>query len=164
MCKKNFGSKYQLSSQEKIEILNKKNNYENTRSSLIEALKIIQKYRGWISRESMYAISNLLKISESDVEEVATFYSQIFRQRVGRNIIRYCDSVVCYIAGYEKIKRVLETTLNVQIGNTTSDFRFTLLPVCCLGNCDKAPAIMINDDIYSNVKPEIVINLLELYQ
>lgn len=152
-----------LSNEEKTEILDEINNYEDPRSSSIEALKIVQKYRGWISREAIFAIADLLKISESDLEEIATFYSQIFRQPVGRNIIKYCNSVVCYINGCEKIKKTLEQVLEIRVGGTTVDCRFTLLPICCLGNCDKSPTIMINDDVYFNVEPDMIINLLEVY-
>lgn len=98
------------------------------------------------------------------MESVATFYSQIYRQPVGRNIIRYCDSVVCYLTGYEKIKKFLEDYLCVETGNTTKDGRFTLLPVCCLGNCDKGPTIMINEDLHSRLNPDLIPNLLELYK
>ena len=66
-------------------------------------MKIVQKKRGWISDQAIYAIAEILQINPSDVEGVATFYSQIFRQPVGRNIIRYCDSVVCFLTGYKKI-------------------------------------------------------------
>lgn len=95
---------------------------------------------------------------------MATFYSQIFRQPVGRNIIRYCDSVVCFLTGYQKIKITLEKYLKIKIGETTEDKRFTLLPVCCLGNCDKGPTIMINEDTYSLLTPESIPCLLESYK
>jgi len=72
--------------------------------------------------------------------------------------------VVCYLTGYEKIKKFLEDYLFIKIGNTTVDGRFTLLPVCCLGNCDKAPTIMINEDLYSHLNPDLIPNLLELYK
>lgn len=160
---KKISIKIELTIQEKTEILNVIKNYEDIRSSLIEVLKIVQKNRGWISRELVSEISSILKVSKCDVEEVATFYSQIFRQPVGRNIIKYCDSAVCYINGCEKIKHSLEHKLNISIGQTTEDFRFTLLPICCLGNCDKSPTIMINDDLYSNLTEFSVVKLLESY-
>lgn len=130
----------------------------------IEALKIVQKRRGWISDQAIHEISKILNLNASEVESVATFYSQIYRQPVGQNIIRYCDSVVCYIMGYKKIKKTLENYLSIQIGQTTKDGKFTLLPVCCLGNCDKSPAIMINEDLYSHLTPESTISLLESYK
>ncbi|MGL5310225.1 MAG: NAD(P)H-dependent oxidoreductase subunit E, partial [Plesiomonas shigelloides] len=82
----------------------------------------------------------------------------------GRHVIRYCDSVVCYITGYQAIQKKLETRLGIKPGQTTSDQRFTLLPVCCLGNCDKSPTLMIDDDTHSHVSPESVDLLLEKYE
>ncbi|QCI23712.1 NADH-quinone oxidoreductase subunit NuoE [Buchnera aphidicola (Macrosiphoniella sanborni)] len=156
--------KFKLTNEEIQEINNQKKYYENFRSISIEALKIVQKKRGWICDQAIYAIAEILKIHPSEVEGVATFYSQIFRQPVGRNIIRYCDSVVCFLTGYKNIKITLEKCLKVKIGQTTQDNKFTLLPVCCLGNCDKGPTIMINEDLYSFLTPESIPHILESYK
>ncbi|CAL4320155.1 NADH-quinone oxidoreductase subunit E [Buchnera aphidicola (Protaphis terricola)] len=161
---KEISTKFVLSSSEINEIEYQKKYYENYRAISIEALKIVQKKRGWVSDQAIIEISKILNISPSDIESVATFYSQIYRQPVGRNIIRFCDSVVCYLTGYKKIQKFLEQHLLIKIGNTTLDKRFTLLPVCCLGNCDKSPTIMINDNLYSKVTPESILNLLESYK
>ncbi|QFQ32954.1 NADH-quinone oxidoreductase subunit NuoE [Buchnera aphidicola (Aphis fabae)] len=159
-----MSTKFVLSSFEINEIENQKKHYESYRAIAIEALKIVQKQRGWVSNQAIVEISKILNISASDVESIATFYSQIYRQPVGRNIIRYCDSVVCYLTGYQKIKKVLEKHLSIQTGHTTIDKRFTLLPICCLGNCDHSPTIMINEDLHSKLTPESVLNLLESYK
>ncbi len=127
-------------------------------------MKIVQKQRGWVSDQAIIEISKILNISLSDIEGIATFYSQIYRQPVGRNIIRYCDSVVCYLTGYQKIKKALEKHLSIKTGQTTLDKRFTLLPICCLGNCDKSPTIMINEDLHSKLTPESIPHLLESYK
>lgn len=156
--------KFKLTNEEIYEIENQKKYYENFRSISIEALKIVQKKRGWICDQAIYAIAEILKINPSDVEGVATFYSQIFRQPVGRNIIRYCDSVVCFLTGYQEIKITLENLLQVKNGETTKDNKFTLLPVCCLGNCDKGPTMMINEDTYSCLTPASIPYILELYK
>lgn len=152
-----------LTKNEIYEIEKEKKGYENSRAVLIEALKIVQKYRGWISDNVIYALSKILQISQSEIEEVATFYNQIFRQPVGKNIIRYCDSFVCYIAGYKKIKKEIENILNIKPGETTKDKKFTLLPTCCLGKCDKSPSIMINNDTYFSLNSSMIFNLLEKY-
>ncbi|WP_367682243.1 NADH-quinone oxidoreductase subunit NuoE [Buchnera aphidicola] len=154
---------FALTSFEINEIEKRKKHYENSRSVSIEALKIVQQKRGWISDQSIIEIAKILNLHPSEIESVATFYSQIYRQPVGRNIIRYCDSVVCYLTGYEKIKQALEDYLLIKIGSTTKDGKFTLLPVCCLGNCDKSPTIMINDDLHSNLNPDLIPKLLKLY-
>lgn len=153
-----------LSSEEYSAIKVECGNYANIRAVSIEALKIVQKNRGWVSDNAIILIAKILRIPASDVEGVATFYNQIFRKPVGKYIIRYCDSVVCYITGCEKLKITLENFLNIKIGETTPDRKFTLLPTCCVGMCDIAPIIMVNEDIYSNVVASHVMNLLSLYK
>ncbi|PWC10218.1 NADH-quinone oxidoreductase subunit NuoE [Brenneria roseae subsp. americana] len=153
-----------LSDAERDAIEHEKHHYEDARAASIEALKIVQKQRGWVPDGAISAIADVLGIPASDVEGVATFYSQIFRQPVGRHIIRYCDSVVCHINGYQGVQAALERKLSIKPGQTTFDGRFTLLPTCCLGNCDKGPSMMIDDDTHSHVKPEDIESLLEQYQ
>ncbi|WP_367680617.1 NADH-quinone oxidoreductase subunit NuoE [Candidatus Fukatsuia anoeciicola] len=152
-----------LSNEEYAAIEQEKYYYENACAASIEALKIVQKKRGWVSDDAIYAIADILDIPVSDVEGVATFYSQIFRQPVGRHVIRYCDSVVCFINGYQGLQLAIEKKLSIKPGQTTVDGCFTLLPTCCLGNCDKGPTIMIDEDTYSYLKPEDIEQLLERY-
>lgn len=161
---KPFTETFELSQGEREAIEYKKDHYEDARSCSIEALKIVQKNRGWVPDGAIEAIAQVLGISGSDIEEVATFYSQIFRQPVGRHVILYCDSVVCYIMGYQKIQAALEQCLNIKSGHTTSDGRFTLLPTCCLGNCDKGPVMMVDEDTHNYLIPENIGPLLEQYQ
>ncbi|MBC8948220.1 MULTISPECIES: NADH-quinone oxidoreductase subunit NuoE [Xenorhabdus] len=155
--------KFVLSADERNAIEQEKHHYEDPRAASIEALKIVQKQRGWVPDGAIYAIAEVLDIPASDVEGVATFYSQIYRQPVGRHIIRYCDSVVCHITGYQGVQAAIESCLNIRPGQTTADGRFTLLPTCCLGNCDKGPTMMIDEDTHSYVKPEEIEKLLEQY-
>ena len=79
------------------------------------------------------------------------------------SIIRVCDSMVCYIGGHESVVSEIQSKLGIGLGETTADGRFTLLPVCCLGNCDKAPAMMIDDDTFGDLQPAGVAKLLEGY-
>jgi len=155
--------RFALSEQERSAIEHEMHHYEDSRAASIEALKIVQKGRGWVPDGAINAIAEVLGIPPSDVEGVATFYSQIFRQPVGRHIIRVCDSMVCYIGGHESVLSAIQNQLGIGLGQTTADERFTLLPVCCLGNCDKAPALMIDDDTYGNITPAQVVELLEAY-
>lgn len=145
-------------------ITEEKKNYLDIKAVSIEALKIVQCSRGWISDNLMYEISKVLCIPVSQLEEIATFYNQIYRQPVGCNVIKYCDSVVCYIMGCNKIQSSLESILKIKTGKTTLDNKFTLLPISCLGNCDKAPSLMINDITYSNVTIDSIPILLEKYK
>ena len=155
--------RFVLSETERSAIEHEMHHYEDPRAASIEALKIVQKERGWVPDGAAAAIGTIRGIPASDVEGVATFYSQIFRQPVGRHIIRVCDSMTCYIGGHESVLESIKCTLGIVPGQTTADGRFTLLPVCCLGNCDKAPALMIDDDTHGNVAPADVAKLLEAY-
>ena len=156
--------RFALSDSERSAIEHELHHYEDSRAASIEALKIVQKARGWVPDGAIAAIGEIIGIPASDVEGVATFYSQIFRQPVGRHIIRVCDSMVCYIGGHESVVSSLQQQLGIGLGETSSDGRFTLLPVCCLGNCDKAPALMIDDQTFGDVQPGDVAELLENYQ
>ena len=155
--------RFTLSDAERAAIEQEMHHYEDPRAASIEALKIVQKARGWVPDGACDAIGEILGIPASDVEGVATFYSQIFRMPVGRHIIRVCDSMTCYIGGHESVLDSLRQHLGIEPGQTTGDGRFTLIPVCCLGNCDKAPALMIDDDTYGDVTPGGVLQLLEAY-
>lgn len=155
--------RFELSETERSAIEHEMHHYEDSRAASIEALKIVQKQRGWVPDGAIPAIADILGIPDSDVEGVATFYSQIFRQPVGRHIIRVCDSMVCYIGGHESVVGEIQKQLGIGLGQTTTDGRFTLLPVCCLGNCDKAPAMMIDDDTFGDLRPDGVAKLLEAY-
>ena len=138
-----------LTPQERDAIEHEKHHYEDARAASIEALKIVQKQRGWVPDGAIPAIAEILNIADSDVEGVATFYSQIFRQPVGRHVIRLCDSVVCFITGYQSVLSALQDQLGIGLGETTTDGGVTLLPVCCLGNCGKGPTLMIDNDTHA---------------
>ncbi|MNF28739.1 NADH-quinone oxidoreductase subunit E [compost metagenome] len=155
--------RFALSDSERSAIEHEMHHYEDPRAASIEALKIVQKARGWVPDGAADAIGAILGIPASDVEGVATFYSQIFRQPVGRHIIRVCDSMTCFIGGHESVVTSIQQQLGIDLGQTSADGRFTLLPVCCLGNCDKAPALMIDDDTFGDVQPGDVAELLEAY-
>jgi NADH-quinone oxidoreductase subunit E len=111
------------------------------KAAVIEALKIVQNQRGWISDESVEAVAEHLEMSPAEVDSVATFYNLIFRKPVGRHVILLCDSISCYVMDYQKIYEGLQQQLNIKFGQTTTDQRFTLLPNACLGCCDHAPAL-----------------------
>ena len=94
---------------------------------------------------------------------MATFYNMIFRRPVGRHVIKVCDSISCFLTGYDALKDALMAQTGLGYGETGADGRYTLLPVCCLGNCDKGPTLMIDDDTHGPVAPADVPALLERY-
>jgi NADH-quinone oxidoreductase subunit E len=132
-------------------------------AAVIEALKIVQHHRGWISDESVDAIAAYLQMSSAEVDSVATFYNLIFRKPVGRHVILVCDSISCYVMKYGDIYKALQEKLNIKFGETTSDQCYTLLPNCCLGCCDHAPALMIDNDLYKDVTVTMLDRILKTY-
>jgi NADH-quinone oxidoreductase subunit E len=157
------GEPYSLHADDAARIEEEIRRYENPRAASIGALKIVQKRHGWVPDAAIPAIGRLLGIPASDVEGVATFYSLIFRRPVGRHVIKLCDSVACFLTGYEDLKRAVCGELAIELGETTADGRFTLLPICCLGACDRGPALMIDDDTHFAVSPQGIARLLEHY-
>jgi len=153
-----------LSEQEKLEINTELSHCEFKQSAAIDALKIIQKHRGWVSDEAIKDVSALLEMSAHELDAVATFYSMIFRKPVGRHVILVCDSISCWIMGYNPLLDLLKTKLGIAFGETTQDERFTLLPISCLGACDRAPAMMVDDELYGPVSPEMMEGLLDKYK
>ena len=152
-----------LTEEEKKEIQEEIKQYPYPAVACIDALKIVQHRHGWVSDEYVKDIAELLNISNEEVDGVATFYSRIYRKPVGRNVILVCDSVSCMVMGYESIYKYLSVKLGVKFGETTSDGRFTLLPISCLGDCDHAPAMMINTDHFNNLTIEKIESILNNY-
>jgi NADH-quinone oxidoreductase subunit E len=138
--------------------------YPDKKAVGLEALKIVQKHQGWVSDESMLAISKYLDIPVSELEGVATFFNLVYRQPVGDNVILYCASVSCWIMGCEDVLSHLKSRLGIEYGQTSDDNAFTLLPVPCLGDCDRAPVMMVGKDLHRNLTNEKVDQILEKYR
>ncbi|MEK6806015.1 MAG: NADH-quinone oxidoreductase subunit NuoE [Pseudomonadota bacterium] len=141
-----------LSPDETKEIEHELAHYEQPSAAAIEALKIVQKHRGWVSDEAVADIAAKLGTSSAAVDSVATFYNLIYRRPVGKHVIHVCDSVTCWMMGQPKLNAQLEQKLGVKPGQTTKDGRFTLLPIVCLGTCDRAPAMMIDQDTHRDLE------------
>jgi NADH-quinone oxidoreductase subunit E len=152
-----------LTDQEKKEIQQELGKYAQKRAAGPEALKIVQRHRGWVSDENLGDVASFLDMTEEELDSVATCYNLIFRRPVGRHVILICDSVACWIMGYEDLFDHLKQRLGIGLGQTTSDGRFTLLPVACLGACDKAPAMMIDEKLYVNLSISKLDEIIELY-
>ena len=137
--------------------------YDDPRAASIGALKIVQKRHGWVPDAAIPAIGRLLGISAADVEGVATFYSLIFRRPVGGTSSRSAIAWRACSPATRKSGTKFAGQLGVGLGETTADGRFTLLPICCLGACDKGPVLMIDDDTHFDVSPRDIARLLERY-
>jgi NADH-quinone oxidoreductase subunit E len=133
-------------------------------SASVEALNIVQRHRGWVSDDAMKDVAAVLDMTADELDAVATFYSFIFRKPVGRHVILVCDSISCWVMGYNPLIARIMKKLGIGFGETTGDKRFTLLPISCLGACDRAPAMMVDEDLYGPVTPEIMNSILERYK
>jgi NADH-quinone oxidoreductase subunit E len=152
-----------LSAEEEREIASELAHSVDKRSACIEALKTVQRRRGWVSDEAIRDLAPLLEMSPHELDSVATFYSLIFRKPVGRHVILLCDSISCWIVGHEEIRDCLQEKLGIALGETTADERFTLLTVPCLGACDRAPAMMIDGDLHTELSADKIGAILEGY-
>ncbi|MFC4253021.1 NADH-quinone oxidoreductase subunit NuoE [Sinimarinibacterium flocculans] len=141
-----------LTEEENREIDRERAHYEQPRAATIEALKIVQKHRGWVSDDAVAGIAARLGSSPAAVDAVATFYNLIYRRPVGRHVVHVCDSVSCWVMGQTKLSDLLKARLGIDYGQTTPDGRFTLLPICCLGTCDRAPAMLIGEDTHRDLE------------
>ena len=104
-------------------------------------------------------------MSAEDLDGVATFYNLIFRRPVGKHVIQVCDSVGFSIMGYDRMRGIILTLrLGIKPGETTADGQFTLIPICCLGTCDRAPAMLVDDRLYRDLSPEKIDGILEEYR
>ncbi len=152
-----------LSRTEIAEIEQAASHYPDRRGACIDALRIVQRHRGWVSDAAVIELAALLAMTPDELDGVATFYSLIFRRPVGRHTILLCDSVSCWILGYERLRAHLRARHGVDFGHTTSDGRFTLLPVPCLGACDHAPAMMVDEDLHVDLTPQALDEALTRY-
>jgi NADH-quinone oxidoreductase subunit E len=120
----------------------------------IDALKIVQEHRGWVSDESLRAIARHLEMSPEELEGIATFYNLIYRRPVGEKVILLCNSITCWIKNCDKIQQKISEQLGIGLGETTADNQYTLLPVTCLGACDRAPVMMVGKELEQDLSTE----------
>jgi NADH-quinone oxidoreductase subunit E len=152
-----------LSPEEIREIEDEARLYPDRKAAAIDALKIVQEHRRWISDESLREIADFLGMTAEDLDGIATFYNLIHRKPVGRHVIHVCNSVSCWIMGCDAVLSELGDRLQVQPGGTTADGRFTLLPIQCLGHCERAPAVMIDHEMHGDLSAGGIGEVLEKY-
>ena len=144
---------------EKIEALVKR--YPVKRSALLEVLHIVQEEWGYIDQEGEETVAEILDLEPVRVHEVVSFYTMYERKPVGKHIIRVCRNLTCTLMGAESLISYLKRKLKVEEGGTTSDGRFTLETVECLGACEIAPVMQIDGEFYGNLTPEKIDRILE---
>ena len=140
------------------EILKK---YPDRKSTLLPVLHLAQKEFGWISKETMQYVADLLEIPVMQVYETATFYTMYNKKPVGKHHVQVCTNISCSLMGSDHIVDYLSKKLNIKPGETTPDENFTLTEVECLGACGTAPVMMIGDDYYENLDEKKIDEILD---
>ena len=152
-----------LTQQEHDEITDELAHYPNKQAVCIDAMLIVQRHRGWVSDEALSDIGELLGMSTTDLDGVATFYNLIRRKAVGKHVAMICDSVSCWIMGCDQLRQHVCDKLGVSLGGTTADGQLTVLPIVCLGACDRAPAMMVDGELHTDLNPQRVDEVLAHY-
>ncbi len=138
-----------------------KNKYPDPRSALLPALHIAQNEVGWVTRQAMEDVGQLLGVAVDQVEEVATFYTMFYTEPVGVYVLEVCKTAPCSYLGADEIIDYISTKLGIQPGETTPDGMFSLFRVECLAACHRAPIMQVNHRYYQDLTPEKVDQLIE---
>ncbi|HOO69227.1 MAG TPA: NAD(P)H-dependent oxidoreductase subunit E [Bacteroidales bacterium] len=133
------------------------------RRSLLPILQGVVEQEKYLSEFSMLTISRELNIPVTEVYGTATFYSFLECKKMGKYIIRICKTITCSMKGEKQILLAIEDMLKIKVGETTQDGKFTLLETNCLGFCHKAPAMLINNEVYTELTPEKIREILTSY-
>lgn len=137
--------------------------YGRKRHNLLPILQGVVEKEKYLSESSMIEIARELDIPAADVFGTATFYSFLEHKKMGRYIIRVCKTITCSMKGKNQILLAIQEMLKIGVGETTSDGLFSLVQTNCLGFCHKAPTMLINDEVYTELTPEKVRNILSQY-
>lgn len=135
--------------------------YPRKRSALIPSLQLAQKETGYLSNEVIAEIAGIFELSPNEVNEVASFYTMLYKKPVGKYVIQVCTNISCMLCDAEKILDHLVRRLGIKPGETSADRKFTLIEVECLGSCGTSPVIQINEDYYEDLTTEKVDQILD---
>jgi NADH-quinone oxidoreductase subunit E len=138
--------------------------YGNSREELIPILNEINQENGYLSTEVLEKVSAQLRVPQSKVLSVATFYQMLSTKPRGRHVIQFCESAPCHVVGGRQVWQMLTDELKVNAGETTSDGKWSLITVSCLGVCGVGPVMIIDDDMYGDVTPDQIPSILAKYE
>jgi len=141
-----------LSEKIRLAILELQEKYPQKRSALIPALHLAQSEYGYLPKEIQDEVAELFNIDLNEVHAVVTFYDMFYEKPVGKHIIHACKNASCMLRGSDEVIVSLCEKLSVKPGETTSDGQFTVIPSECLGACDKAPMLLVNEKVVGPVK------------
>jgi NADH-quinone oxidoreductase subunit E len=135
----------------------------DTSDELIPILNEINRQVGYLPSQALEEVSRLLKISKSQVFSVATFYGMLSTKETGRHVILFCESAPCHVVGGREVWRRLRAEVKLEAGQTSPDKKWTLVAVSCLGVCGVGPVIVIDDEVYGNITPDLIPEILAKY-
>ncbi len=137
------------------------NAFDHKREIAIDVMTALQEHYGYLSDEAVEEAAALLDMTPLEVDELATFYTFLYREPVGKYVIHVCDSLICWMEGEENLVAHICRRLGIEMGGTTDDGLFTLLPVCCIGYCDRAPAVLVNRKVHGPLTIEKLDGLID---
>ncbi len=135
-----------------------------TRDELIPVLTDVNRKVGFLPAEALNEISRLMHVPKSQIFSVATFYRMLSTEKLGRHVVQFCESAPCHVVGGRQVWESLQEELGLATGETSPDGKWTLVTVSCLGVCGVGPVIIIDDDMYGNVTPAQVSEILAHYE
>ena len=138
--------------------------YPYREAALLPALYLAQREYGHITPEAMEFIAETLSIPKATVKGVATFYSMYLHKPVGRHLIQLCTNVSCMIFGAERLVDILRDRYGITPGGISKDNRFSLVIMECIGACDQAPAMLVNNELHGNLDENNIDSILERYK
>jgi NADH-quinone oxidoreductase subunit E len=133
---------------------------DRRRSAVLPALYLVQYQQGYITANAMRYVAGLLEMTAADVEDVVSYYTMFYTKPVGRFVLNVCRTLSCAVNGAERVTEEICMALKIKPGETDPSGTFTLLEVECLGACDRAPVLLINDAWHECLKPDDVPKLL----
>ena len=128
--------------------------YETNQSALIPALHVAQGDQGWLSEETQREVAEVLELSAQEVRGVVSFYTMFLQKPAGKYLLQVCRNLSCSLRGGHRLTKQLEDKLQIKQGETTTDGKFTLIEVECLGSCGTAPVMMVNDKYVEDLTPQ----------
>jgi NADH-quinone oxidoreductase subunit E len=138
--------------------------YGEKTEDLVPILLKVNKELGFLPNEALKTISEKLRISQSQLYSVATFYKMLFTKKMGRHVVKFCESAPCHVAGGRQDWEAIKDELNLRSGETSPDGKWTLITVSCLGLCSAGPVMIVDEDVYGNLTAENLSSIFARYQ
>jgi NADH-quinone oxidoreductase E subunit len=133
---------------------------EQRKSAILYAIFLVQQQQGFVSANGMRHVAEVIGCTPAEVEDVASYYAMFYRQPVGKYVIQVCRTLSCALRGAERVTEEIAAKLGIAVGGTDPTGTFTLIEVECLGACDRAPVVMVNDGWHECLQPEDAVTLL----